>query len=201
MAAQPWRIAHDGIVLAEILEISLQRTRLTRPFAHNPPPSYGRAPLAAGSGVALAGMGADEGFWIGFQPLDEDTQSAVRVRLEAPSDIDLVSGRQWMPALTRDPRNYLVVPPERFLSAPRDAVEPAAFDGPEKYRQLLVEIVGVRRGVSPNSDATLDPSGWERIADARVRVDLLTSSEFTRATGVTPRPLAEGDRYQGRRYP
>src|SRR5687768_13798855 len=108
MPEHPWRIANDGIVLGELLEISLQRTLPSASSGHDPPPSYGRAPLAAGHDVVLAGLGTGEVFWIGFQPLDESTQIAVRARGELPRDVDLVSGKPWLPVLSHDPRNYLI---------------------------------------------------------------------------------------------
>jgi hypothetical protein len=190
LAEHSWRIADDGIVLGEVLEISLQRTLPSASSGHDPPPSYGRAPLAAGQDVVLAGIRTGEVFWIGFQPLHGSTQIAVRVKGELPRDVDLVSGGAWMPALSHDPRNYLIVPPERFVSGL----------GPEN-RRLWMELVGLRRGSQADVRARIDSEGWSRLADTGVRLEVLTSSEFARVTGVTPPPLVETDRYQGRRYP
>ena len=190
MAEHSWRIADDGIVLGEVLEISLQRTLLSASSGHDPLPSYGRAPLAADQHVVLAGIGIGEVFWIGFHPVHASTQIAVRVKEEFPRDVDLVSKDAWMPALSHDPRNYLIVPPERFVSGL----------GPENCR-LWIEVVGLRRGSEMDVRARIDSEGWSRLADTGVRLKVLTSSEFARATGVTPRPLVETDRYQGRRYP
>jgi hypothetical protein len=177
-----WRIADNGIVLGEVLEISLQRTLPSASSGREPPPSYGRAPLAADQEVVLAGIGTGEIFWIGFQPLRASTQIAVRVRGELPQDLDLVSGGPWTPTLSHDPPNYLIVPPVRFVSGL----------GPEN-RRLWLEVF-LRRG-------PLAAESWSRSADTGVRVEVLTASEFTRRTGVPPPPLAESDRYQGRRYP
>ncbi|AMY10851.1 hypothetical protein LuPra_04094 [Luteitalea pratensis] len=190
MAEHSWRIADDGIVLGEVLEISLQRTLLSAPSDHDPRPSYGRAPLAAGQDVVLAGVGTGEVFWIGFQPLQRAVQVAVRVREESPRDADLVSGGEWMPALSHDPRNYLIVPPERFVSGL----------GP-RNRRLWVEVVALRRGSDTEGRARIDSDEWSRLAAMGVHVEVLTSSEFARITGVTPSPLLETNRYQGRRYP
>lgn len=190
MPEHSWRIADDGVVLGELLEISLQRTLPSASSVHDPPPSYGRAPLAAGRDVVLAGLGTGEVFWIGFQPLQKSTQIAVRARGELPRDVDLVSGQPWLPVLSHDPPNYLIVPPQHYLSKL----------GPEN-RRLWMEIVGLRRGSVADVRANVESAGWTRLADTGLRVEVLPAAEFSRVTGVTPRPLEESDRYHGRRYP
>jgi hypothetical protein len=185
-----WRIADDGIVLGEILEISLQRTLASASSVHDPPPSYGRAPLAAVQDIVLAGIGTGELFWIGFQPLKESTQIAVRVRGELPRDVDLVNRQVRMPVASHDPRSYLIVPPQRHLSTL----------GPEN-RRLWIEIVGVRSGSVADVPTNVESAGWTTLADTGVRVEVLPAAEFSDVTGMTPRPLEESDRYHGRRYP
>ena len=117
-------------------------------------------------------------------------QIAVRARGELPRDVDLVSGQSWASALSHDRRNYLIVPPHRYLSTL----------GQENAR-LWIEIVGVRRGSVAEVQTSVESAGWSRLADAGVRVEVLTSADFARVTGLTPSPLQENDRYQGRRYP
>ncbi len=166
-----WRIADNGIVLGEVLEISVQRTLPSASPGREPPPSYGRAPLAVDQEVVLAGIGTGEICWIGLQPLRASIQIAVRVRGELPQDLDLVSGGRWTAALVHDPPNYLIVPPARFVSGL----------GPEN-RRLWLEVVGLR----PGPEAA---ESWSRSTDTGVRVEVLPASEFTRRTGVPTPPV------------
>jgi hypothetical protein len=185
-----WRIEDDGIVLAGILEISLQRTLPRAMSSHDPPPSYGRAPLAAGPDVVFAGIGSGELFWIGFQPLTGSVQAAIRARSPFPRDLDLVTGEAWKAAASHDPSPHATVPPLRHLGP----LDPRAT-------RVLIEVVGVRRRASTDPPARADETGWTWLVDAAVRIDVVSAAEFARITGTTPRPLKEGDRYHGRRYP
>ena len=123
------RLAHDGVVLDEALEISLQRTDSAPAGSHRPRRSYGRAPLAASGPVVLAGMGKSEAFWIGLDRTDPHFEVVLRVRVEAPHE-----------AGTRS----VHVPPERWL----DGFEVATCE------QLSIELATVRR----DSTSTWMPS-------------------------------------------
>jgi hypothetical protein len=114
-----WSIEPGRLLLGDCVYVSFQRTHLVMEPAAKPPPSYGAAPLArcpAGpiEGDVVVPIGLDEAFWLGFEGVNRNTRTAIRIRVE-PGDIDAVTGDRWSEALSKDPQNYVVVPPQLSL--------------------------------------------------------------------------------------
>ncbi len=191
------------------MEISLQRTVIARSTSRGPPPSYGRAPLATADSQVVAGVGANKGFWIGFQPLSGATQVALRVKAEAPVDLDAVTGSVWTAALSSAPRNYVIVPAQRALTGIRKEnvgvtqqfLAHETANDVANCQRLRVELVAVKHDPVPTAEVSVEHFSWTRIADVNVLIDILTASEFADLTGLGVPPLVESERYQRRRLP
>ena len=124
----------------------------------------------------LAAVAPDEAVWLGFEAVDPAEPANVRVRLDRPEPLDAVTGGQWDETLSEEPRNYLVCPPDSRLAGVRceSGYMPFGARGDEQLSVL------VANGTS-----------------ALVRVELVSPSAFTDATGVVPAPLDPDSGYKG----
>ncbi len=110
-----WYVIDDRVIVADAVEISLQRTHLMDTWRDDPLPSYGAAGLVQGTDGVMASVGVDEAFWIAFQRFDSVGQAAVRICVEVPEMSDAVTGGAWNASLSSIPQNYIVVPPQFAL--------------------------------------------------------------------------------------
>lgn len=119
--APNWRAGPGELALGPVL-VSFQRTRQLED--HEPSvssSSYGVLPIARAASSddtapsVIVPIGDDEAFWLGLETVDEDEPSAVRVVIETPTRIDVLTGSVPGEALTDDPQNYIVVPFQRSL--------------------------------------------------------------------------------------
>jgi hypothetical protein len=122
-----WTTDGYRVTLGEILRVSFQRTikRSSAETLSSVPRSYGASPIEVipedrrHYGHIAAHMVVpvrdDAAFWLGISPVHEWVPGALRVRIEAPEDLDAVSGLPWSDQLRSDPQNYIVSPPQRSL--------------------------------------------------------------------------------------
>ena len=84
------------------------------------PRAHGLAPAGISpSGSVVAAVAPGEAVWLGFQAVDPAKPATIRVRVDRTEPLDAVTGEQWVEALTDEPRNYLVSPPETRLAGVR----------------------------------------------------------------------------------
>ena len=176
--------------LADAVFVYLERT--IAPGAPLPadvaPRAYGLSPTGVSpSGSVVAAVERGEAIWLGFQAVDPERPATVRVRVDRPEPLDAVTGTPWEEALTDEPRNHLVCPPDSRLTGLR---QPAGY---------------VPVGVGERSDAaevveTLSVFCWGD-TPAVVTVELARPATFTRLTGVVSQPLDPDSAYGGWRLP
>ena len=181
MAARSPRLAldHGRIRIADALLVYLERALASaEPASPDAPPrSYGLAPTALADGSAVAAVGPGEAVWLGFQAVDPARPAIVRVRLEATPPLDAVTGGPWDDALSEEPRNHLVCPPDYCLPGARRSSGHAPFEAGE----LTVVVHQPVR------------------ADAPIR--LVAPDEFAQLTGTEPAALDPESGYKGWRLP
>ena len=141
------------------------------------PRAHGLAPTGISpSGSVVAAVAPDEAVWLGFQAVDPAQPATIRVRVDRAVPLDAVTGEEWADALTDEPRNYLVSPPDTRLAGVRQPTgEYLPFGLPE---QLSIISLG-----------------------ALVGVELVPPATFTELTGIVPEPLDPDSAYKGWRLP
>jgi len=179
----PFTLDRDRIRLADVVLVYLERSRATsEPVQRGAVPRpYGAAPLAVDSqGVVVAPVAPGEAIWLGFQAVQPNSPALVRVRLDGPDPIDTATGEAWDGALSEDPRNYLVCPPD-FSLVGRPVPGGRRMFGSDDLERLTLMLV--------------DP------ASASVTVQLVAPATFTHLTGCSPSRLDPRSGYTGRRLP
>jgi hypothetical protein len=140
------------------------------------PHSYGLAPTTFDpTGTALVAVGSDEAVWLGFQAIDTAHPAIVRIRVEAETPLDALSGERW----SDSSGGKLTCPPDYALPGLR------LQDGflPFRAGDALSVLV----------DATP--------ALAEVVVRLVSPEVFTRITGIVTSPLDPDSAFKSYRLP
>jgi hypothetical protein len=187
--APAFEIDRGRIRLADDVFVYLERT-LAPPGPLPPevvPRPYGVAPTAPHpSGRVAVAVGPGEAVWLGFQPVDAARPAIVRVRVDGPAALDAVTGGPWEDALSDDPRNHLVCPPDYRLTG------------------VLGEHGYVPFGLGePDADGLLERVSCLSYGDAPalVPLELVTLEQFTSLTGIPAEPLDPEKAYKGWRLP
>ena len=144
------------------------------------PRAHGLAPAGISpSGSVVAAVAPGEAVWLGFQAVDPAKPATIRVRVDRTEPLDAVTGEQWVDALTDEPRNYLVSPPETRLAGVRQPTgEYLPFGSAEQLSIISLGDEG-----------------------ALVGVELVPPATFTELTGLVPEPLDPDSAYKGWRLP
>jgi hypothetical protein len=164
------------ILLNDAVFVYLERApRPTRSLVRDDVPRpHGVASIARlPEGQVVAAADDREVIWLGFQPLNSDQSTVVRVRVDRVPALDAVTGAPWDDAIRDAPRNHLVVPPDsRLVGLPANG-EIRPFAAPER--------LSIFAGVPPLS----------------VTVRLVQPTIFARLTGKRPAPLDPDAAYTG----
>jgi hypothetical protein len=174
---------HGRIRLADAVFVYLERTVAPQaPLPPEVPPrAYGLSPTGISpSGSVVAAVAPGEAVWLGFQAVDPRESAIVRVRVDRPEPLDAVTGGRWDEALTEEPRNYLLCPPDSRLSGVRHRSGYVPF-GVRDADKLSVFVDGETPALVP--------------------VELVPPAAFTHLTGVVPEPLDPDHAYKGWRLP
>jgi hypothetical protein len=187
--APDYLVDRGRIRLADDVFVYLERTLappgpLAPEIALRP---YGVAPTEAlPSGRVVAAVGPGEAVWLGFQSVDGARAAIVRVRVDGPEPLDAVTGGPWEDALSDNPRNHLVCPPDYRLAGVRrdDGYVPFGVGEPDT-ESVLERLSCLSYGEAP----------------AVVPLELVTLERFTTLTGIPAEPLDPEKAYKGWRLP
>ena len=179
----PFKLDQGRIRLGDAVFVYLERT--IAPSAPLPPDvaprAYGLSPAAVPpSGPVVAAVASGEAVWLGFQAVDASRPATLRVRLDRAEPLDAVTGERWDDALSNEPRNYLVTPPDSRLTGLRIPMPPG--------------YVPFRAG----DDLTVRVEGD---MPASVDVQLVPPDTFRELTGIIAKPLDPDAAYKGWRLP
>jgi len=171
----------DRILLGGTVLVYLERCRATpAPLPRGPlPRPHGASPLAVGeSGVVVAPLPPGEAVWLGFQPVDREVPTEVRVRVDGPRPVDVVTGEPWEDGPPAG--GHLICPPATSLAGPPvpGGRRLLGADGPERL--------------------TLFTSGRE---PGQAAVKLVRPEVFTSLTGRVCPPLDADAAFKGTRLP
>jgi hypothetical protein len=187
----PVAVERDVVRIGERFGLTFQRTlRIPDDGREYPlPPGLGRFPVFSAAslaerlppalrtpGAVFIPMYQREALWLGFDAAPWKP-NAVTV---AAGRINAVSGAPWRPALTADPQDYLVCPPQpwldginagdgvvrQFVAMPLgmgDTIE-AALTGREEFGGIQIAVYEPRPGRFPDTAGVVETRGPMRFA-------------------------------------
>lgn len=183
---RPFTIDRGRVRVRDALLVYLERT-IAPPSALPTgvaPRAYGLSPIGLSpSGSIVAAVEPGEAVWLGFQAVDPTQPAVVRVRVDRADPLDAITGGVWEEALSEEPRNYLVCPPDSRLPGLRR---------PTGHRPF-----------APAGDAAgekLSVIHWSDVPTV-VPVELLRPETFTALTDLVPEALDPESAYKGWRLP